>query len=120
MQKARTKSRARRASFLSTTCIPEPPDADSGTSNRAPQHQPGHPAALPAVIDPLLDDRDLERLTGGKRSTWQKRRLSGNGPPFIKLGRLARYRQSEFSAWLAAIPSLRSTSDNGPAAAGAR
>jgi predicted DNA-binding transcriptional regulator AlpA len=75
---------------------------------------------MPTKIDPLLDDRDLERLTGGKRSTWQKRRLSGNGPPFIKLGRLVRYRQSEFEAWLAAIPSQQSTSDTGAAAIGAR
>jgi predicted DNA-binding transcriptional regulator AlpA len=62
--------------------------------------------------DPLLTDHDLERLTGRSRSSWQKARLTGGGPPFIRLGRrLVRYRMSEFNAWLAACPSLRSTSD---------
>jgi predicted DNA-binding transcriptional regulator AlpA len=120
--KARIKDRVLPANkFRSTTRIPALPDPASGASNLAPQPQPDHPAAAkPAAIDPLLSDRDLERLTGGKRSTWQKRRLSGNGPPFIKLGRLVRYRRSQFEAWLAAIPSLQSTSDNGPAASGGR
>jgi predicted DNA-binding transcriptional regulator AlpA len=62
-------------------------------------------------IDPLLTDFDLERLTGRARSTWQKARLTGEGPKFIRLGRLVRYRTSEFNAWIAAYPSLRSTSE---------
>jgi hypothetical protein len=61
--------------------------------------------------EPLLTDFDLERLTGRARSSWQKARLMGTGPPFIRLGRLERYRPSEFNAWLSAHPSLRSTSD---------
>jgi predicted DNA-binding transcriptional regulator AlpA len=81
----------------------------------AAQTQPSHGGRMATPIDPLLDDRDLERLTGGKRSTWQKKRLTGDGPPFIRIGRLVRYRRSEVEAWLAAIPSLRSTT-----AAGAR
>jgi predicted DNA-binding transcriptional regulator AlpA len=119
MQNERTRE-PQAQKLLSTTHTHVPADPASGAINFAPQHQPGHPTAMPAAIDPLLDDRDLERLTGGKRSTWQKRRLSGNGPPFIKLGRLVRYRQSEFQAWLAAIPSQQSTSDTGAAAVGAR
>jgi predicted DNA-binding transcriptional regulator AlpA len=64
-----------------------------------------------AAIESLLDDRDLERITGRARSTWQKSRLTGDGPPFIRLGRLVRYRASEVEAWLKAHPSLRSTSE---------
>ena len=52
-------------------------------------------------IQPLLDDRDLEQITGRARSTWQKSRLTGEGPPFIRSGRLVRYRASEVEAWLA-------------------
>jgi hypothetical protein len=63
------------------------------------------------VIEPLLDDHDLERLTGRARSSWQKARLIGNGPPFIRLGRLVRYRRSDFEQWLAGHPILRSTSE---------
>jgi predicted DNA-binding transcriptional regulator AlpA len=62
--------------------------------------------------DPLLTDFDLERLTGRARSTWQKARLLGTGPRFIRLGRLVRYRTSEYNAWLAKYPSLRSTSES--------
>jgi hypothetical protein len=60
---------------------------------------------------PLLTDFDLERLTGRARSSWQKARLIGDGPPFVRLGRLVRYRPSDFEAWLAARPRLRSTSE---------
>ena len=31
----------------------------------------------------LLSDRDLEELTGRARSSWQKARLTGDGPRFI-------------------------------------
>jgi predicted DNA-binding transcriptional regulator AlpA len=68
------------------------------------------------LIDPLLTDFDLERLTGRARSSWQKARLTGNSPKFIRLGRLVRYRLSDVEAWLAAHPTLRSTSDTGEAA----
>jgi predicted DNA-binding transcriptional regulator AlpA len=105
MQSGPTRTCGARAKLLGSTASP-PASADrplpAGNFARPP---PGH-----AAIDPLLDDRDLERLTGSKRSTWQKRRLSGDGPPFIRLGRLVRYRRSEVEAWLAAIPTLRSTS----------
>jgi predicted DNA-binding transcriptional regulator AlpA len=62
-------------------------------------------------IDPLLTDFDLERVTGRARSSWQKARLTGGGPPFIRLGRLVRYRQSDVEGWLSAHASLRSTSE---------
>ena len=72
-------------------------------------------------VDPLLTDFDLEKLTGRARSSWQKARLTGDGPPFVRLGRLVRYRSSDVEAWLAARPALRSTSDPGSTAApGAR
>jgi predicted DNA-binding transcriptional regulator AlpA len=65
----------------------------------------------PLRVDPLLTDFDLERLTGRARSSWQKARLTGEGPNFLRLGRLVRYRASDVAAWLAARPALRSTSD---------
>ena len=65
----------------------------------------------PVEIEPLLDDRDLEEITGKARSSWQKARLTGDGPPFIRLGRLVRYRRGDVESWLASHASLRSTSD---------
>jgi hypothetical protein len=60
---------------------------------------------------PLLSDRDVERITGRARSTLQKDRVSGSGIPFIRIGRLVRYRQSDLNAYLDALPAHRSTSD---------
>jgi hypothetical protein len=59
----------------------------------------------------LLTDRDLEKITGRARSTLQKDRVAGSGIPFVRLGRLVRYRPSDVSAFLDALPSRRSTSD---------
>ena len=86
------------------------PDQDRGSEADHAAKFFGHP------VDPLLTDFDLERLTGRARSSWQKARLTGNSPKFIRLGRLVRYRLSDVEAWLAARPILRSTSDNGEAA----
>jgi predicted DNA-binding transcriptional regulator AlpA len=70
-----------------------------------------NPALAELQDDPLLTDYDLERLTQQARSTWQKRRLTGDGPPFVKIGRSVRYPSSGVKAWLAARPRLLSTSD---------
>jgi predicted DNA-binding transcriptional regulator AlpA len=66
------------------------------------------------MLDQLLSDRDVEKITGRARSTLQKDRVSGGGIPFIRLGRLVRYRQSDVTAYLAALPSRRSTSEPEP------
>lgn len=50
----------------------------------------------------LLDDRDLEELTGIKRQTWAVWRMRGVGPVFLKIGRRCRYRPSDVEAFLAA------------------
>jgi predicted DNA-binding transcriptional regulator AlpA len=57
------------------------------------------------MLDPLLSDRDVEKITGRARSTLQKDRVAGTGIPFVRLGRMVRYRQSDVHAFLAALPS---------------
>ena len=59
----------------------------------------------------LLDDREVARIIGRARSTLQKDRVAGTGIPFVRVGRLVRYRQSDVDAYLASLPSLRSTSE---------
>jgi predicted DNA-binding transcriptional regulator AlpA len=66
------------------------------------------------MLDPLLSDRDVGRITGRARSTLQKDRVAGNGIPFVRLGRLVRYRQSDVTAYLDALPRRRSTSEPEP------
>jgi len=95
---------ARRTALLSATHDAAP--VTQASSPISPNH-----AGQSTLIDPLLTDFDLEALTGRARSSWQKARLTGGGPPFIRLGRLVRYRHSDFEAWLAAHSSLRSTSE---------
>lgn len=58
----------------------------------------------------LLDDHEVARLTGRARSTLQKDRVRGGGVPFVRLGRLVRYRRADVATWLAALPTRTSTS----------
>lgn len=50
----------------------------------------------------LITTPELERRTGVNASTWAKRRLTGDSPPFLKIGRCVRYRWPDVEAWLAA------------------
>jgi hypothetical protein len=52
------------------------------------------------MLEQLLSDRDLERITGRARSTLQKDRIAGAGNPFVKLGKLIRYRPADVAAYL--------------------
>jgi hypothetical protein len=59
-----------------------------------------------------------EKLLGRSVATLQKDRLRGNGPPFIKVGRLSRYRPSGVRARLD-DHTRQSTSDQDAAKDGA-
>jgi predicted DNA-binding transcriptional regulator AlpA len=61
--------------------------------------------------DELLTTEDLAAMTKTPPSRWNKARLTGDSPPFVKLGHLVRYRKSDVLAWLAARPRLNSTSE---------
>lgn len=49
-----------------------------------------------------LDERRLCALLGISSVTATKWRAKAKGPPFIKVGRLVRYRRSDVDAWLRA------------------
>jgi predicted DNA-binding transcriptional regulator AlpA len=53
------------------------------------------------AIDPLLSDREVSALIGRARPTLQKDRLRGDGIPFVRIGRLVRYRRSDVERWFA-------------------
>lgn len=63
----------------------------------------------------LIDTAELARRTGTSTSTWTCRRVSGDGPPFIKVGKCVRYQWRDVEAWLES-QKRRSTSDTGEAA----
>lgn len=70
------------------------------------------------MLDPLLTEREVSRITGRSVNTLQKDRVRGgdNSIPFIRVGRLVRYRESDVRAYLDALPRRRSTSEPARAA----
>lgn len=79
----------------------------------APQREHG-PLAInrsaSPVLEPLLNVAQVSELTGRAVSTLEKDRLTGDGPPYLKLGRLVRYRRRDVEAWLSEC-TRRSTSE---------
>jgi hypothetical protein len=59
------------------------------------------------------DTSELARRTKTSQSYWNKMRVAGEGPPFVKIGKLVRYQPSVVDAWLAGLV-RSSTSDPGP------
>jgi len=60
-------------------------------------------------MDRLLTEDDVSGFTGRAVSTLQKDRCAGGGIPFVRLGRLVRYRESDVAAYMAALPAYSST-----------
>jgi hypothetical protein len=63
------------------------------------------------LIEPLLSDIEVSRITGRARSTLQKDRVAGVGIPWVRIGRLVRYRRQDVTAFLAALPRCYSTAE---------
>ncbi|WP_404289297.1 helix-turn-helix transcriptional regulator [Microvirga sp. RSM25] len=47
-----------------------------------------------------VDTRKLAEITGISASTWNKRRLTGDTPPFTKIGKSVRYHIPTVRAWM--------------------
>tara|TARA_R110002072_G_scaffold13135_8_gene55517 strand:+ start:3368 stop:3610 length:243 start_codon:yes stop_codon:yes gene_type:complete len=62
-----------------------------------------HPLIAEAKrFDPseYVDTRQVAQRTLTSVSSWAKRRMSGDGPTFIKIGRTVRYRWGDVIVWL--------------------
>jgi excisionase family DNA binding protein len=70
-------------------------------------------------MDVLFSDHEVANITGRSRSTLQKDRLVGGGIPFVRFGRMIRYRRSDVEQYLSALPSYASTSEVGGRHSGA-
>jgi predicted DNA-binding transcriptional regulator AlpA len=46
-------------------------------------------------MDVLLDQKQTAHFLGLSVRTLERHRLAGTGPPFVRLGRLVRYRQQD-------------------------
>ena len=62
-----------------------------------------------------VNTRELAEITGVSASTWNKRRLTGDTPPFVKVGASVRYHVPTAKAWIDER-TRRSTSDVSEAA----
>lgn len=58
-------------------------------------------ATLP--VSPLMDSREVAAYLKVSESTLSRWRSAGTGPPFIRLGGIARYRLDAVDAWLAGM-----------------
>jgi predicted DNA-binding transcriptional regulator AlpA len=57
------------------------------------------------TLEPLLNERDVARITGMSLGSVRRWRLLGRGPKFIKLNSACRYKREDVSAWLESRPS---------------
>lgn len=55
----------------------------------------------PTGSDEYIDTAELSRRTGKAPKTYANWRVSGFGPPFVKIGASVRYRWTDVEAWLA-------------------
>ena len=62
-------------------------------------------------ISQYLRTADAAEHCGSAKSTFDKLRCSGDGPPFIRRGRTILYDRSDLDAWLASLPRYKSTSE---------
>ena len=61
--------------------------------------------------DEYVDVNGLAAITGISASSWNKRRLTGDTPPYTKVGKSVRYHVPTIREWLAARQ-RRSTSES--------
>lgn len=55
------------------------------------------------VVSPLMDSREIAAYLKVSESTLSRWRSAGQGPPFLRLGGIARYRIDVVDAWLAGL-----------------
>jgi excisionase family DNA binding protein len=85
--------------------------ADLGETLVTPRAERSESFRDPAK-EPLLIVKDAAKYLGLAPQTLAKMRLSGDSPPFYKLGRRVLYKRTELDSWVTARR-RRSTSDTG-------
>ncbi|QIM16013.1 helix-turn-helix domain-containing protein [Leucobacter insecticola] len=59
--------------------------------------------ARETVVSPLLDSREVAAYLKVSESTLSRWRSAQSGPPFLRLGGIARYRLDAVDQWLASM-----------------
>ena len=60
--------------------------------------------AIQKVLETLLSDHDIARITGFEVQTVRQWRLRGQGPRYLRISNLVRYRPEDVKAWLESRP----------------
>lgn len=55
------------------------------------------------AVSPLMDSREIAAYLKVSESTLSRWRSAGHGPPFLRLGGIARYRIDAVDTWLAGL-----------------
>lgn len=55
------------------------------------------------AVSPLMDSREIAAYLKVSESTLSRWRSAAQGPPFLRLGGIARYRVEAVDAWLASL-----------------
>ncbi len=63
------------------------------------------------MVDALLTEHEVSRVIGRAVSTLQKDRVEGRGVPFVRVGRLVRYRESDVQAYIEGLVTRLTTGD---------
>ena len=79
---------------------PSPPDVSSRGHFSLEKH---------VASERYLTPKEAAAHIKSSTSTLSKRRLTGDGPAFVRIGRAVRYRQADLDAWMEASTALRST-----------
>jgi predicted DNA-binding transcriptional regulator AlpA len=58
----------------------------------------------PNILEELLTEQDIARMTGMSLASVRRWRLLKRGPRFIKLGAAVRYRFADVQSWLESRP----------------
>jgi predicted DNA-binding transcriptional regulator AlpA len=62
-------------------------------------------ASVSEKLEPMLNERDVARITGLSVQTIRRWRLFRGGPKYLKIGAAVRYRREDILAWLESRPS---------------
>jgi len=60
--------------------------------------------ATSGTLAKLLTDVEVAAMSGIARGTLAKMRMTGDGPPFVKINSSVRYPAADFEAWMSALP----------------
>ena len=75
-----------------------PGDGDEAT------HQGIEMTTANNIIETLLNEHDVARITGLSVASVRRWRLLRQGPKYLKIGAAVRYNPEDLSAWLASRP----------------